>query len=143
MRNTHIQSIIESIHHVKREACCSVSNTPHSSITPAEWTILSIIKENPSISTKTLSLKLGVTKSAISQLLKELDHKKYIQRTTDPNDHRSYLICATEKASSLLSSLQENINLSLGEIFKTLSDTELKSLAELHKKITKKNNTKI
>jgi len=135
MREKYIQSITESIHRVKREIWCRLSQRPHLSITPSEWLILSILKEHEGIHTKDLSTKLGVTKSAISQLLKKLDTRGYIKRATNSTDHRCSLVYLTPTAKKFVSDLQEEMSGGLENIFTTLTNTELRSLATLHKKI--------
>lgn len=136
MREEYIKSIINYLHKSKQETCCRISKIPGSSITPSEWAALSVIYSKEGINTKDIASKLGVTVSAASQILKNLEKNELVRRTIDPVDRRFSHISLSAKSKKTMKAMQEAINESFAEMFSVLSDEELKTLAKLHKKVS-------
>lgn len=54
-----------------------------------------------------LAVRLGISKQALSQLLKDLEEKKLITKKVDPEDTRSRILVHTKKGKKLVSIIIE------------------------------------
>ncbi len=59
---------------------------------PSEIHTLEAIGDNPSTNITELSITLGVTKSATSQIVKRLERKKYLRRYKDKKNNKEVLL---------------------------------------------------
>lgn len=136
MRKQYINTIIESMHRTKQEVCSRISRVPNLRITPSEWALLNVVHQTKGVSAKVIAEKMGVTISAVSQLLRRLEKDKVIERMPDPADKRSIRIQLTPKSIKMITAMEESVSEGMSSMFSTLSDDELKVLAELYKKIS-------
>lgn len=58
---------------------------------------IAAIGEHPSINVTDLSIEMGVTKSAISQIVKKLETKRYVRRYKDKSNNKEVLLDLLEK----------------------------------------------
>ena len=136
MRKKYINSIIESMHRIKQEVCFRISRVPDLHITPSEWALLTVVHQDDGVSAKKIAEKMGVTMSAVSQLLRRLEKDKIIGRTTDPLDKRSVCIKLAPKSRKMIEAMEVSVSEGMSSMFSVLSDKELQTLAELNKKIS-------
>jgi DNA-binding MarR family transcriptional regulator len=64
---------------------------------PSEIHTIAAIGEHPSINVTDLSIEMGVTKSAISQIVKKLEAKKYVRRYKEKDNNKEVLLDLLEK----------------------------------------------
>lgn len=136
MRKEYINTIVEAMHRTKQEVCHRLSHVPGIRITPSEWALLNAVYQAEALSVKAISEKMGVTVSAVSQLLKSLEKENIVERKTDPADKRSALIELTDKSKNMMKAMEDSVSQGMAGMFKALSDEELKTLADLYQKIS-------
>lgn len=134
-RTKCIAEIVESLRQGKRATCTKMAKVPGIAVTPAQWALLNLLYGSKGISVKELSTTMHVTGSAITQLANELEEKGYLRRESDQKDKRSIRLNLTAKSSRMMLSIQKSFAEECATMFSKLSDAELKTLSELHKKI--------
>jgi DNA-binding MarR family transcriptional regulator len=107
------------------------------SITPSQWTVLQITHNAKSIHIKDIAKEMNTTGSASTQLINELENKQYLKRAPDPNDGRATLITLTNKSKKMIDDMELVMHESCAELFRKLSDTELKTFSKIYSKISK------
>ncbi len=135
-REKTIQGIMDSFHTVRRSF-----NTNHlgirnkGEITPAQWPIVSSLKDRPTIALKELTSMLHISSSAITQLVDALVKKGYIVRKESSEDRRVILIELTKKAKDSLAVMREKAVVHLTAAFSNFSDEELVTFQTLSEKV--------
>lgn len=86
---------------------------------------------NDGITAAELSKIVGISKQAMSELVKELINKKFLELKPNPNDQRSNLIHKTEEGIKFLSVLMRSRLFIDQEFSKILSEKKLMLLKEL------------
>lgn len=76
-------------------------------ITLIEIGILVYISSSPGVTSTTLCEQFGRTRGAISQLIKKLEDKGYIQRENNPEDAKSFLFYPTLSGMRLIQKINE------------------------------------
>ena len=71
-------------------------------IRPVQYSILTVIKENPGLSQMALSQVLGIVRSGVVPLLDELELRRLLKRTAHASDRRSHALHLTAEGSALL-----------------------------------------
>jgi DNA-binding MarR family transcriptional regulator len=71
-------------------------------IHPAQYSILTVIRENPGLSQMALSQVLGIVRSGVVPLLDGLESRKLLKRTAHVSDRRSHALYLTEEGNTLL-----------------------------------------
>jgi DNA-binding MarR family transcriptional regulator len=132
-RDELVQEIIEELARCQRAA-----------VNPSEWNkiglshsqvgMLFMILHRKDANVKQISEHLGVTKSAITQLLEPLVNKGFIDRQTDPNDRRIVRFKLTDKGKKTIKEIHKQKFSGLRSALDSLSDNELEQLAALHRK---------
>lgn len=69
---------------------------------PVDFSILTIVKENPGLSQMALSQVLGVVRSALVPTLDGLESRGLLERTPSANDRRSHALYLTPEGTALL-----------------------------------------
>lgn len=128
-----IQNIIENLTRCQRPAL-------HSSLTEfglshAQGGMLYLLSYHKQASVKQISEFLGITKSAVSQLMDPLTQKNLVSRHVDPADRRIVWLRLTNEGSQLLKKLVKNKFAGLRSGLESLNEAELKTLYDLHKKM--------
>jgi DNA-binding MarR family transcriptional regulator len=96
--------------------------------------MLFMIHHRKDANVKQIAEHLGVTKSAITQLLDPLASKVFIERQNDPDDRRIVRFKLTEKGRKTLKEIHKQKFAGIRSALDSLTIDELKTLAELHKK---------
>lgn len=71
-------------------------------IHPAQYSILTVIRENPGLSQMALSQVLGIVRSGVVPLLDGLESRKLLKRTAHASDRRSHALYLTAEGNALL-----------------------------------------
>jgi DNA-binding MarR family transcriptional regulator len=71
-------------------------------IHPAQYSILTVVRENPGLSQMALSQVLGIVRSGVVPLLDGLESRKLLKRTAHVSDRRSHALYLTAEGNTLL-----------------------------------------
>jgi DNA-binding MarR family transcriptional regulator len=102
----------------------------------SQMAVLHLVEEHGGTSIGELSKLLGITSSAVTQLVDELEHKGYLFRQSRLDDRRALEINLTQKCKTDLAELKIAQVERLGALFNALSDEELEQYVALNKKLT-------
>ncbi|MBX2866822.1 MarR family transcriptional regulator [Candidatus Kaiserbacteria bacterium] len=143
MRDEYIKSIIESIRKTKKQVSSCLSQLPKDLpiSSPAEWVVIHTIFDEDGISTKELADRLDVTVSAVSQMIKNLEQAGLVKRVVDEQDKRLFHLHLSPHCQEQFGEMERIMATNMAKTFAPLSDSELKTLATLHKKISDGINT--
>lgn len=98
-------------------------------ITLIEIGILVYISSFPGVTNSTLCEQFGRTKGAISQLIRKLEDKGYIQRSPNPEDAKSFLFYPSLKGMRLIQKINEkDMNDSNGTLLRLLQICSLEDI---------------
>lgn len=90
---------------IAREASKLVSRTmKEGGIGSGEMDLIHLVRHNPGLSQREISLQLNMDKGAVARRTANLEQKGYLIRKENPADGRSQLLYATEKAENLKTS---------------------------------------
>jgi DNA-binding MarR family transcriptional regulator len=104
-------------------------------ITHSQMVVLRILKKNENINIKDIAGMLGITSSAITQIVNELVKKGFILRKRNPDDRRTLNLVLSEKAIIQFDSIKNKSFSELYSLFEVLSDDELIDYYKLNNKI--------
>ena len=103
-------------------------------LTAKQVLLLELISNKVS-STKEIAQQMGVSTSAVSQLLNKLEEKGYITRTVNPKNRREILIAPAQKGKDYFAT-QEAISREIDEmVYGKLPEEDLQQLASILKKL--------
>ena len=88
-----------------------------------------IINE-PGITISKLARKTGIAKSHISNIIEELRQKSWIEKSSDPNDHRLQHLFITEKATEHLGLVRAEVRKQISELVSGISELRTAELIE-------------
>ncbi len=133
MDNTLNEQLVRSIFRFKK---VGMSFHPELGVSMGEIIVMNGIARNSSVSDKSMCVSdiqtnLYITKPAVSQVLRSLEKKEYIIRTTDTDDRRKILIALTPKGQEFVKSLKEHFSSLLNEIISRFGEDNTKQLIEL------------
>jgi DNA-binding MarR family transcriptional regulator len=74
-------------------------------ISPAQYSILTVIGRNPGLSQTEVADALGIKKTNLVAVIKELEKRGTVRRTAMPTDKRSFALTLTPSGTSLLGKL--------------------------------------
>ena len=69
---------------------------------PVQYSILSVIRENPGLSQMALSQVLGIVRSGVVPMLDGLESRKLLKRAASASDRRSHALHLTAEGNALL-----------------------------------------
>ena len=85
-----------------------------------------------------LAKELGITKGAVSQIIRKLERKGIIKRNIDINNRSKYLLTLTTKglhAYHQHEKLHQSVNLAYMHILKKYPDNDIKNILQLLKEL--------
>jgi DNA-binding MarR family transcriptional regulator len=136
-RDELIQEIIETIHRCQR-AAVNPSDWSKIGLSRSQVGMLFMIHHHSDANVKKISEHLGVTKSAITQLLDPLVTNGFLDRQNDVTDRRIVRFNLTGKGKKVLKEITKLKFSGLRTALDNLSDKELEQLAKLHIKALQK-----
>ena len=104
---------------------------------PVEYTILSLINENPDGSSAQLAQALAVTAPNITMWIDKLEGRGLVQRTRNETDKRAQHLRLTPKGATLVVQATEKLLAGEREALSHLSDGERTILIELLHKVAR------
>lgn len=90
-------------------------------LTPSEIHTVDAIGCEEGILMSELAARLGVTKGAVTQIVKRLEHKDIVRRSPHPDDSRSVIVALSEKGKSAYRA-HEEVHLDFYKQLKTQLD---------------------
>src|SRR3989338_7062018 len=97
-RNKYTHDIFHSFMLIKRKMLEDGSVLNRDMLPPSQWVVLFLISEHEEMTTKEIAQLLGMTSSAVTQLVNGLVKKQYLERQDASHDRRIVRIRLTEKA---------------------------------------------
>lgn len=131
-REKAIEEILAGFQCIKRQLGCQVRQ---SGLTHAQWIALSVIRENEGVGIKKIAQVLGVSSSAATQLVDELENNGFVIRETSRVDKRVLHISLSEKAQQELVRMTHEKVKAFSDFFSALDDEEFRQYVALNKKI--------
>jgi DNA-binding MarR family transcriptional regulator len=77
-------------------------------ISPAEFRLLKVFFFTESISVKELCEKLNLSPGRITQIVKNLEEKKFVKRSSDVVDKRNIIVTLTSKSKPFITNLYDS-----------------------------------
>ncbi|HMC15203.1 MAG TPA: MarR family transcriptional regulator [Albitalea sp.] len=102
---------------------------------PVEYTILSLINQNPGGSPAQLAKALAVTAPNITMWIDRLEEQGWVVRRRDENDKRAFQLRLTPRGATLVAKATEELLAGEQQAFAGLSDGERAILIELLHKV--------
>jgi DNA-binding MarR family transcriptional regulator len=136
-REDLIQEIVESLARVQRLSKPAVWSAL--GLSSAQAGMLFMLFHHKKSSVKQVSEYLGISKSAVSQLLDPLVDKKLVSRQADAKDRRIMRLDLTAEGGKTLKHLHKLRYAGLRSALDALSEKDLKEMAQLTNKMTKNN----
>lgn len=128
-----IQSIIENMARCQRPGLNS--SWKELGLSHAQVSMLYLVAYHKQASVKQVAEYLGITKSAVSQLMDPLAQKGYVSRQPDAADRRIIRLSLTSQGRSLLTKLAKHKFAGLRSALETLNPGELDALHKIYTKM--------
>ena len=129
-----VQGIVENLARCQKPAMKAVWKDM--GLSHAQMSMLYLLHYHKRSNVKQISEYLGITKSAVTQLMEPLADKKLIDRRTDPADRRIVHLSLSVKGKTTLKKMARHKFAGLRARLKTLSDDELRRLSEICRKLS-------
>lgn len=105
-------------------------------ITAQEVDLLSrLALSTRSLSPSELSASMDLTKSIISRLVEQLEHRSYIQKEFNKNDRRSYQLSITEAGRNILTQTYREYLSPIYHLHQKIGDKDFETLTRLIRKV--------
>ncbi len=134
-RYQNIASFLENISVLKQLMRRVHKTDAKHTITPAQVGILFTVHQEGPQSIKTLSTVLGLSSSAVTQLVDSLVDEKLLTRTEDKVDRRKISVTLTPRGKKKLLAAKKLHLATLTKLLAVLSDREVQELCRLQQKI--------
>ena len=102
----------------------------------AEGHLLLRIIEDGSVSPEILKDELGVSKSAISQMLSTLESEGLVRREIDPDDRRRIIVLPTDKTKALSEHLTDHMDELVETVIERFGAEKAETLLNLVEELT-------
>ena len=99
-------------------------------ITSRQYGVLLFIEENPYSSQKDISANLQIDRTTMVSHIDHLETLRFVERTKNPNDRRSYSLLITEKGKEVLNSRWEFLTDVESEVLTPLNPQERQLLKD-------------
>ncbi len=100
---------------------------------PAQYSILTIIRDNPGLSQMALSQVLGIVRSGLVPVLDGLESRRLLERAPSASDRRSHALHLTDEGTRLLDSADALVQQHEKRLMKKLGARGHKELIEILK----------
>ncbi|MDO8567368.1 MAG: MarR family transcriptional regulator [Dehalococcoidales bacterium] len=135
-RSKRIQELLDSLHVIKRTLLTQLASySKGTDLSVAQLLVLRIVGEHEGTSLKEIANLMGLTSSAITQVVNVLVEKGYLIREENPIDRRALKLSLSHRGAGQLQALQRRVVETLLDVF---DDKELIAYCELSKKILAK-----
>ena len=135
-RRKIVEEITESLYLIKRKLASEMHHLSNEmQITHPQWIVLHHVKRCKMINIKDLANLLGITSSAVTQIVDGLVKKELLLRKRNKEDRRILDIELSGKAISKFDSIKNTSFNTLSALFDVLDDEELQDYRDLNNKI--------
>jgi DNA-binding MarR family transcriptional regulator len=134
-RNEELAGILEEVMFLKRRMAHDMPGRDSCGISPAQRGVLMFLHHSSGIGITELATKLGVSKSAATQLVEGLVESGHILREVNSEDRRSVRLRLSEKSVTQFRTIRDNQLGHFGTLFAALDDSELAALRNLLTKV--------
>lgn len=110
--------------------------SPHD-ITPGQFGVLTLIRENTGLSQSDLGAAVGIDRSTMVAVIDRLESRGLVIRAPSPNDRRSYALRLSEKGEALMEELVPRIQEHDRGMVKELSEAEVVQLIDFLRRISR------
>ena len=93
-------------------------------ITPSHWNVLCALWESDNVTQTDLAKKAGLDRPNLTRILGRLEKKGFVERVSNPDDHRSYIIQLTEKGRAAKAPLISIVEAHLDQVAAGMSQKE-------------------
>lgn len=141
-RKQLVTELHQSFGSVKRCLAFKHLHDDHDNLNRAQLEVLFYLNCKPgqTASVKEIRHITQTTHSAVTQLVETLERHGYVERRHSPEDRRVVLVHFTGRARDKLNKIHQNMTGMLLKLTEHLSDQELKTLVDIHKKIAMRVN---
>jgi DNA-binding MarR family transcriptional regulator len=139
-RRSQIEGILQNFHAIRHRLLITGTYilSAGNQIPNSQWMALRIVYQNDGIGVKELSLMLGISSSAATQLVDSLVKKGYLVREESLEDRRALKIRLSGKTKELIDIAEPQALRKVYSLFDVLSDEELQKYSDLSKKVADK-----
>nr|WP_285853548.1 MarR family transcriptional regulator [Bacillus safensis] len=104
-------------------------------LTDKQHIVLNFIEQMGGSSPIQIAQQLGITQSAVSQLLNTLEKKEWIRRSINPNNRRELHVELSEKAKTYLENMRKIELAIIEKYYSALSFDEINTLTSIYEKL--------
>ncbi|MFS3914146.1 MarR family winged helix-turn-helix transcriptional regulator [Bacillus australimaris] len=104
-------------------------------LTDKQHIVLNFIEQNRGSSPIQIAQQLGITQSAVSQLLNTLEKKEWIRRSINPNNRRELHVELSEKAKTYLENMRKIELAIIEKYYSKLTLDEISTLRSIYAKL--------
>ncbi|MDI0273123.1 MarR family transcriptional regulator [Bacillus safensis] len=104
-------------------------------LTDKQHIVLNFIEQKGGSSPIQIAQQLGITQSAVSQLLNTLEKKEWIRRSINPNNRRELHVELSEKAKTYLENMRKVELAIIEKYYSALTFDEINTLTLIYEKL--------
>jgi DNA-binding MarR family transcriptional regulator len=130
-----IEELLESFHAIRHKLVIGSHSFTDGQISLSQLVVLRIVSQEDGISIKDISGKLGITSSAVTQLVDGLVNREYLKREGSLEDRRALRLFLSAQGKVMIETMRLKGLKKLFSIFNALDDEEFAKYCELNKKI--------
>lgn len=75
-------------------------------ITTSQWAILKLLDSKNLLTQTQIAKELSGDRATVGDIIQRLYEKGYIEKTSDKNDRRVYVVCITQKAKNIIEDIE-------------------------------------
>lgn len=125
------EQFIRLMERIRRAFEQRLSSRGGTAVTPLQREALSYLAGRPRATPSELGRYLGLSSSAVAQLIERLLRSRCIVRGEDPHDHRVALLSATEKGARLCMHLREAHKKGMQKILGYMPERDVQEMARI------------
>ncbi len=95
------------------------------------YVVLAVLEDSGPCSQKSIAECIDFDKSDVTKLVNELEHRGFVRRVNDPEDHRRHRVTLTAKGKHQLEASDRELNASMRTFLSGLSAVEYHQLQQL------------
>lgn len=135
-RKAQIEDLIQKFHSIKQKMLKgSFLLSAHNQIPNSQWMVLHSVYHNEGIGIKELSQMLGISSSAVTQLVDSLVKRGHLIREVNLEDRRALKIRVSKKTRNSISFGKAHAFSKVYSLFDVLTDEELQVYCDMSKKV--------
>lgn len=108
-------------------------------VRPQQFSVLSLIRDNPGINQSQLGNALGIKRANVVTVLHELEARDLVERCASPEDRRSYTLRLTDNGLHTVANLQEVHDTLEAEATAILGEDDKRELLRIVNRLRSKN----